>query len=202
MNLKEEKYQTETGDKPAFRRKWLVAMTVGTAVFLATLDGSIVNVSLPTMVASLGTNFAVIQWVVLGYLLTVTTLTLGFGRLGDTLGKKRVYLAGLTIFTVASALCGLSSHVLWLIMFRVVQGVGAAMAMALGPAILTEAFPPQERGKDSRGRVVEGSRGKTKTKKPGNGYNLFLKRSQLVLPGKNGRIKITPNTVESFPSTP
>lgn len=130
-----------------FHRKWLVTIAVGTGVFLATLDGSIVNVSLPTMVQSLETNFTMIQWVILAYLLTVTTLMLGFGRLGDILGKKRIYLLGFIIFTIASAACGLASNIYFLIGFRIVQGAGAAMIMALGAAIITEAFPPKERGK-------------------------------------------------------
>ena len=71
-----------------YHRKWHILSAVGTGVFLATVDGSIVNVSLPTMVTSLNTNFTVIQWVVLAYLLTVTTLILGFGRLADILGKQ------------------------------------------------------------------------------------------------------------------
>jgi len=130
-----------------YHRKWHVLSAVGTGVFLATVDGSIVNVSLPTMVTSLSTNFTVIQWVVLAYLLTVTTFMLGFGRLADILGKKKIYLSGFAIFTIASALCGFTSNVYHLIGFRIIQGVGAAMIMALGAAIVTEAFPPRERGK-------------------------------------------------------
>ncbi len=133
--------------KSIHQRKWLVTLAVGTGVFLATLDGSIVNVTLPTMVTSLNTNFTIIQWVVLGYLLAVTTLTLGFGRLGDIVGKKRIYLTGFAIFTSASAICGLASNVYFLIGARIFQAVGAAMIIALGAAILTEAFPPEERGK-------------------------------------------------------
>lgn len=130
-----------------YHRKWFVATAVGTGVFLATLDSSIVNVSLPTMVKSLNTNFTLIQWVVLAYLLTVTTLMLGFGKLGDIFGKKRIYLLGFSIFTFASTLCGFAFNVHFLIAFRIVQGIGAAMIMALGAAILTESFPPNERGK-------------------------------------------------------
>lgn len=72
-----------------YTNKWKVLGAVGTGVFLATVDGSIVNVSLPTMVTSLQTSFTLIQWVVLSYLLTVTTLLLGFGRLADIFGKKK-----------------------------------------------------------------------------------------------------------------
>jgi EmrB/QacA subfamily drug resistance transporter len=114
---------------------------------LATLDISIVNVALPTLVRELKTDFATIQWVVLAYLLAQTTLMLSLGRLGDMIGKKLIYTAGFVVFIIGSFLCGLSPTVFWLIGFRVVQAVGAAMILALGIAILTEAFPPTERGK-------------------------------------------------------
>ena len=130
-----------------YRRKWHAITAVGAGVFLATVDGSIINVSLPTLVRSLDTEFAVVQWVVLGYLLTITTAMLGIGRVADIVGKKSIYMLGFIIFTVGSALCGLALSIYWLIAFRVVQAVGAAMVMALGAAILTEAFPPEERGK-------------------------------------------------------
>ena len=120
---------------------------VGVGVFLATVDGSIINVSLPTLVRSLDTEFAVVQWVVLGYLLTLTTFMLSIGRIADIVGKKTIYMLGFVVFTVGSALCGLAVSVYWLIASRVLQAVGAAMIMALGAAILTEAFPPEERGK-------------------------------------------------------
>ncbi|HKZ54665.1 MAG TPA: MFS transporter [Anaerolineales bacterium] len=130
-----------------FSRKWLVMGAVGMGIFLATLDGSIVNVALPTLVEELNTDFATLEWVVVGYLLTVCTLVLGVGRLGDMLGKKPIYAAGFLLFTLGSVLCGLASSVGWLIGFRVLQGVGASMVFGLGTAILTEAFPPAERGK-------------------------------------------------------
>ncbi len=130
-----------------FTRKWHAMAAVGTGVFLATLDGSIINVSLPTLVRALDTEFAVVQWVVLAYLLTITSTMAAIGRLADMTGKKTIYMTGFIIFTLGSVLCGLSPSVNWLIGFRVLQAIGAAMVMALGAAILTEAFPPAERGK-------------------------------------------------------
>ncbi|HEX5635814.1 MAG TPA: MFS transporter, partial [Gammaproteobacteria bacterium] len=130
-----------------YSRKWHAMATVGTGVFLATVDGSIINVSLPTLVRALHTEFAVVQWVVLAYLLTITCTMAGIGRLADMVGKKSIYKAGFIIFTLGSALCGLSPTVNWLVGFRVLQAIGAAMTMALGAAIITEAFPPDERGK-------------------------------------------------------
>ena len=130
-----------------YSKKWYVLSAVGMGVFLATIDGSIVNVSLPTMERSFHTDFALVQWVVLAYLLTVTTLMLGIGRLADIYGKKSIYTTGFIVFTIGSVLCGLSPTIYFLIGFRVVQAVGAAMIMALGMAIVTEAFPRSERGR-------------------------------------------------------
>jgi len=126
--------------------KWLVMASVGMGIFLSTIDGSIVNVALPTLVTALDTQFATVQWVVLAYLLTLATIILSMGRLGDMLGKKPVYTTGFVIFTVGSVLCGLSNTVYALIGFRVLQALGASMLMALGTAIITETFPPSERG--------------------------------------------------------
>ena len=130
-----------------YSRKWLVLSAIGMGVFLATIDASIVNVALPTLVIEFQAQFAVVQWIVLGYLLTLATLMLSIGRLADIVGKKPIYLTGMFIFTVGSLLCGLSQTVYWLIGFRIFQAVGAAMMISLGVGILTESFPPQERGK-------------------------------------------------------
>jgi EmrB/QacA subfamily drug resistance transporter len=120
---------------------------VGLGVLMFTLDTSIVNIALPTLVQIFQTSFATIQWVVLSYLLVVTAVVLGAARLGDMVGKKQLYLGGLIVFTISSLLCGLSPGVGWLIGFRAVQGLGAVMISALGAAIVTEVFPSSERGR-------------------------------------------------------
>jgi EmrB/QacA subfamily drug resistance transporter len=130
-----------------YSQKWYVMAAVAASTILATLDSSIVNVAFPTLVEELDTSFNVIQWVALAYLLTIATLTMAMGRLGDVVGKKKLFVVGFAIFTLASALCGLVPAVSWLIGFRVLQAVGAVMILALGAAILVEAFPPTERGK-------------------------------------------------------
>jgi EmrB/QacA subfamily drug resistance transporter len=130
-----------------YSHKWYVMAAVGMGIFLGTIDGSIVNVALPTLTRSFNTDFPTVQWVVLAYLLAISTLMLSVGRLADMLGKKRIYNTGFVIFTIGSALCGLSPTVYTLVAFRVVQAIGAAMIMALGMAIVTEAFPRQERGR-------------------------------------------------------
>jgi EmrB/QacA subfamily drug resistance transporter len=127
--------------------KWYIMAAVSMGVFLATIDGSIVNIALPVLAKDLQVDFSVIEWVVLAYLLTITTLMLGIGRLADMIGKKKIYVSGFIIFTLGSALCGSVSHIGLLIGFRVLQAIGASMMMALGTAIITEAFPSEERGK-------------------------------------------------------
>ncbi len=144
MSLSEDTPKVQT--KIDYNRKWYVMAAVAMGIFLATIDSSIVNIALPTLVRELNTDFATIQWVVLVYLLTLATLILSFGRLGDMVGKKPVYATGFVVFTLGSILCGLSATVSWLIFFRVVQAIGATMVLALGMAIVTEAFPPRERG--------------------------------------------------------
>ena len=111
------------------------------------IDASIVNVILPTITGFFGASLATAQWVPLVYLLTISSLLLFYGRLGDILGYRKVYLAGLVCFIVASGFCGLAPTIYWLIVFRALQGLGAGMMMAVPYAILTAAFPPQERGR-------------------------------------------------------
>ncbi|MBN1678773.1 MAG: MFS transporter [Anaerolineae bacterium] len=127
-------------------QKWWVLFSVAMGVFLSTIDSSIVNVALPTLEDKLHTNFSTVQWVVVSYLLVVTSLMLGVARLADMIGKKRIYLPGMALFTVASVLCGLAPSIGLLIAFRALQGVGAVMMQALGVAIVTEVFPSHQRG--------------------------------------------------------
>ncbi|MEW6266149.1 MAG: MFS transporter [Thermodesulfobacteriota bacterium] len=144
---KQDPARPEAGPAPVSVRKWWAFASIGLGVLMATLDMSIVNVSLPTLVQELKTTFPAVQWVILSYALVVTSLTLGVGRLGDMHGKKKLYGLGLSIFTLSSLLCGLAPDVGWLIGFRVVQGLGAVMMQALGLAIVIEVFPAAERGR-------------------------------------------------------
>ncbi len=129
-----------------YSKKWQVLISVAFGVFLATIDSSIVNISLPTFEKELNASFAAVQWVVLSYLLTITVLLLGIGRLADMVGKKKLYISGFMIFMIGSFLCGISARVEYLILFRVVQAIGGAFLMALGPALLAASFPPEQRG--------------------------------------------------------
>jgi EmrB/QacA subfamily drug resistance transporter len=126
--------------------KWWTLAVVGSGVFMATVDGSIVNIALKTIQDSLRAEFHAVEWVVLCYLLTITCLLPTMGRLGDMFGKRRVTLAGFAIFTLGSGLCGLAWSIETLIAARVIQGVGAAMLQGVGSAVLVTAFPPSERG--------------------------------------------------------
>ena len=134
-------------DEVDYSKKWHVMSAIAMGIFLATIDGSIVNVALPTLTVELNTDFSSVQWVVLSYLLTVTILQAIVGRLADMHGRKHLYNGGFVVFTVGSALCGLSPTVEWLILARVLQGIGGAMTLALGMAIITDAFPAGERGR-------------------------------------------------------
>jgi EmrB/QacA subfamily drug resistance transporter len=130
----------------AGKNKWWALAAVGSGTFMATVDGSIVNIALKTIQDTLGAEFHTVEWVVLCYLLTITCLLPITGRLGDMVGKKRIALGGFVIFSVGSALCGLSWNIETLIAARVLQGVGAAMLQGVSAALLVTAFPATERG--------------------------------------------------------
>ncbi|MCG7849299.1 MAG: MFS transporter [ANME-2 cluster archaeon] len=134
-------------NKPDPKYKWRAMLVVSIGIFMATLDASIINIALPTLTRYFNTDIPTIEWVILSYLVTITTLLLTLGRLSDMYGRKPVFCLGLLIFTLGSGLCSLSASATQLIAFRVVQGLGAAMVMANGPAIITDVFPHTERGK-------------------------------------------------------
>jgi EmrB/QacA subfamily drug resistance transporter len=127
--------------------KWWVMVGISLGILMYTIDTSIVNIALPTLVEKLHTDFATVQWVGLSYVLVVTAFVLGAARLGDMYGKKPLYLGGLIVFTISSLLCGLAPSIETLIGARALQGLGAVMISALGAAIIAETFPLAERGK-------------------------------------------------------
>lgn len=124
-----------------------ILLTVGTGSFMGALDSSVVNIALPRISTHFNAPMASIEWVVMSYLLVISSLMLTYGRLGDMYGHKRIYLSGFVIFTAGSVFCGLSPTIATLIIARVLQAAGAGMLMSMGPAIITEAVPPESRGK-------------------------------------------------------
>ena len=138
----------DTNAEPS-NRKWFVLVAASLGTFLGTVMATSVNVALPSLVSTLETKFAVVQWVVLSFLLTNAVLLPIVGRLADMFGKKSLFIAGYVIFTLGSLFCGFSQSVFWLIGFRVVQGAGAALLTALSLAIVTDVFPDNERGKSA-----------------------------------------------------
>jgi EmrB/QacA subfamily drug resistance transporter len=137
----------ESATKKEFEHKWVILAAVMLGTFMTPLDGSIVNTVLPSITTFFNADISIAQWVPTVYLLTISCLILLYGRLGDMLGYKRIFLYGLAAFTVTSMLCGFSQSMWMLIAFRALQGLAAGMVMAVGLAIVTTAFPPTERGR-------------------------------------------------------
>src|SRR5919204_3573155 len=129
------------------REKVLVLLTMCFALAMAMLDNTVVNVALPTISRELDAGVSELQWIVDGYVLAFASLLLTGGILGDRYGRKRMFLAGLTLFTLASLACGLSPTSSWLIAFRGIQGIGGALLMPGPLSIITVTFPPHERAK-------------------------------------------------------
>ena len=128
-------------------RKWLILAAVMLGTIMGPLDASVVNTVLPDITKFFKTDISIAQWVPTIYLLTISCLILLYGRLGDMIGYKKIFIYGLAAFTVTSVLCGVSQSIWMLIVFRALQGLAAGMMMAVGFAIVAAAFPPLERGK-------------------------------------------------------
>ncbi|UCD17529.1 MAG: MFS transporter [Candidatus Zixiibacteriota bacterium] len=135
----------EAVDTTKYRGKSLLITGLGT--FLGTLDASIVNVSLPTISRELGTTIDMVGWVVLSYSIIIISLLMVFGAISEKKGFQFSYTYGYLIFVIGSALCGLSPHIYFLIFSRVIQGIGASLMIAVGPALVTRSFPASERGR-------------------------------------------------------
>lgn len=137
--------------------KWVVLSNTTVAVLLATIDSSIMLIALPAIFRGIGldplspANAFYLLWMILGFLIVSSVLVVGLGRLGDTHGRVRMYNRGFLVFTLASLVLAVDpftgrAGAIWLIVGRLVQGVGAAFLVANSSAILTDAFPPEERG--------------------------------------------------------
>ncbi len=143
MNIKDGFYRAVHGP----HHPWWVLGVTSIGTFMTTADGGIVSISLPRIMASFEISLAVASWIVLSFLLTTTALLLPAGRLGDIIGRKRVFNLGFMIYTFGSVLCGLSQSPVQLIAFRSLQAIGASMLMTNSFAIVSAVFPDRERGK-------------------------------------------------------
>lgn len=128
-------------------RRWAALTAVVAGLLVHALNHSIVQAALPTLSQQLQTDFATVQWVLLGFQIALTVVTLSVGRLADVAGKRRIYIFGLLSYSLASLLCALSPNVLFLIGFRTLQAAGAAIITVLSMAIVTELFPDTEKGR-------------------------------------------------------
>lgn len=115
-------------------------------MLLSSLGTSIANVGLPALAQAFGASFQAVQWIVLAYLLAITTLIVSAGRLGDLIGRRRLLLAGISLFTLASILCGAAPALWLLIAARAAQGLGAAIMMALTMAFVGDTVPKEKTG--------------------------------------------------------
>lgn len=115
-------------------------------MLLSSLGTSIANVGLPTLARAFDASFQQVQWIVLAYLLAITTLIVSVGRLSDIAGRRRLLLIGTVLFTTASLLCGLAPTLPLLVAARVAQGLGAAVMMALSMAFVGETVPKEKTG--------------------------------------------------------
>src|SRR5512140_319690 len=127
--------------------KWIVLSVTTIGALMAAIDSTIVILGLPEMMVKLHADLVEMIWVIMAYSLVSTVFLLTFGRIADMFGRVRMYNLGFVVFTIGSALCGFSGNATSLILSRMVQGAGAAMMVVNSVAIITEVFPPNERGK-------------------------------------------------------
>ena len=133
------------GELARTKRLTLVACILGSSIVL--LDGSVVNVALPTIQRALGGGLAAQQWIVNGYLLTLGSLILIGGSLGDLFGERRVFAIGVCAFGVASLACALAPSIAALVAARALQGVAGALLVPSSLAVIVDTFSEGERGK-------------------------------------------------------
>ena len=126
--------------------KWVVLINTTAGILMASIDSSILTIALPDITRSIHATVAQVMWVVMGFQVVITALLLPISRLADIKGRVRPYILGFAIFTVASALCGFAQSGSELLVFRLIQGVGAAFIFANSTALVTDAFPSEERG--------------------------------------------------------
>lgn len=141
-------FSSGTGDKKGFG---LLIVSISLAIFMSSLDGTIVNIALPTISASFDISTSTVSWVATAYLIVMAGCVIVFGKISDLIGFKKIFLLGFTVFTVGSLMCGMLPDLFnsfsLLILSRVFQAVGGAMMTAIAPAMVTEYIPLDQKGK-------------------------------------------------------
>jgi EmrB/QacA subfamily drug resistance transporter len=128
-------------------RKWWTLGAMCLSMFMIMLDSTVVNVALPSIQKELNTSVNQLEWVVNGYTLSFAALLVTGGRLGDIFGRRLIFIIGVSVFAISSATAGLAQDPTMLIVSRIAEGVGGALMMPATLSIITDAFPPEERGK-------------------------------------------------------
>ena len=131
----------------SFKNRFKILIIVLTASFMAILDFNVVSIALPTITTIFNVPVGLSQWILTSYQVTMTVTALIFGKLADYVGKSRLFILGFLIFTVSSLACGLSTFLAELVLFRILQAVGASMVLSINLAILMQIFPENEKGK-------------------------------------------------------
>ncbi|MDY7038041.1 MAG: MFS transporter [Thermodesulfobacteriota bacterium] len=139
------KLETSRTDVGAMKKSALIIATLNS--FITPFMGSSINIALPAIEKEFHVDAVLLSWIATAYLLAVAVSLVPFGRFADIYGRKKVFTAGVILFTISSILCAASTSTLILLLFRVLQGIGNAMVFATGMAILVSVYPPQERGK-------------------------------------------------------
>src|SRR5688572_4750717 len=140
-------FHVPTSKADADPRRWVAMFILLLASFMNLIDVTIVNVALPSLQQTLGATAEQIEWVIAAYVLAFALGLLPFGRLGDVVGRTRMFLIGVSLFTIASAFCGLAPSIEWLIVARVIQGLAGAIMTPQVLAIAQVTFPPEEKGR-------------------------------------------------------
>ncbi|TMS00006.1 DHA2 family efflux MFS transporter permease subunit [Nonomuraea basaltis] len=139
--------EIKSAEQPATQRPWLVLAIMCIGFFMSLLDGSIVNVAIPTLIHSINASYDQVLWVIDGYLLVFSVLLITTGRLGDIFGYRRLYVIGIIAFTIASAMCGLADSPPQLLTARLLQGLGGALLFPQVISSILTIFPPHLRGR-------------------------------------------------------
>lgn len=135
------------GESSLYGHRYAVLFIVLLSVLMAVIDGTVVNIALPSITRFYSTDLSDTQWTITAYLITMTSLLLIFGQLSDYVGRSRLFFTGICVFSVSSLACGLSVNLPELIFFRILQGSGAAMLFSISSALIFATTPGSERGR-------------------------------------------------------